>query len=266
MGSPDKRDSEVNLWVKYTIFFFNFFFWLAGGALLGIGIWARHEKGIEAFGNLFTDPAALFIFLGCVMFILGFFGCVGALRENVFLLRVFMWSLIVLFVFQVGGSISAFVFRDKVKEEVEDKVEEMMMKYRDDADLANLIDFIQEKFECCGQMGAEDWGQFNKYFNCSSGKSIVELPESCGVPFSCCKTSDERVNTQCGYGLLETPHRIAPSQVIWTRGCVDALIDWAKKNLIAIGVSVLVIAIIEILGIALSGSLITQIGKQAGYI
>lgn len=266
----DSGQSEVSLWVKYLIFFFNLFFWLAGGALIGIGIWARNEKGIEAFGNLFTDPAVLFILVGVIMLVLGFFGCLGALRENVCLLRIFMWSLIVLFVLQVIGAILAFVFKDKLKEKAKDKVEEMMEKYRDDADLANLIDFIQEQFDCCGGDKPTDWGKLNRYFNCTDGKLIAGLPESCGVPFSCCKTSEERVNTQCGYGLYvldppPSPPR-APSKVIWLGGCVDALIDWAENNMIAIGVSILVVALVQILGITCSGSLITQIGKQAGYI
>ena len=43
-----------------------------------------------------------------------------------------------------------------------------------------------EYFECCDQ---NDW-DLNEYFNCSSPS-----PEACGVPFSCCMTKDERINS-----------------------------------------------------------------------
>lgn len=58
--------------------------------LLGIGVWAWVQK--EMFKNIgklttfFVDPGLIFIIVGAVIFIIGFAGCVGALRENTCLL------------------------------------------------------------------------------------------------------------------------------------------------------------------------------------
>jgi Tetraspanin family. len=39
------------------------------------------------FGGWDLDPAVLFIVVGVIMFLLGFCGCIGALRENICLLK-----------------------------------------------------------------------------------------------------------------------------------------------------------------------------------
>lgn len=73
--------------------------------------------------------------------------------------------------------------------------------YRDDPDLQNFIDFVQQEFNCCGLSsgGFLDWSK-NEYFNCSS-PSV----ERCGVPYSCCINSTDissgLINIMCGYGV-----------------------------------------------------------------
>jgi len=57
---------------------------------MGIGLWAWSEKDMfENIGKLtefFLDPGLIFIIAGSIIFIIGFTGCVGALRENTCLL------------------------------------------------------------------------------------------------------------------------------------------------------------------------------------
>lgn len=271
MGKTE--ESEVSLWVKYTIFFFNLVFWLVGGALLGIGLWARFDKGWESVESLSTDPAIVLIVIGCVTFLVGFCGCLGALRENICLLKIFLWSLVIIFVLEVVGAILAFVFRDEVEGFVEDQVKKSITRYRDDADLQNFLDFIQQEFECCGGQGPMDWvnAEFaNKYFNCTPRP---RPPEACGVPYSCCKSADDRINSQCGYGLYEynektdTVSPVQSLQFIWTRGCFEAVKSWGEMHLLIVGIIVLVVALVQIFGIGCSGSLISQIKAQAstGY-
>ena len=57
--------------------------------MISIGLYARFEKTAyqEFFSDILTDPAFALIIVGCVMFILGFSGCIGALRENICLLK-----------------------------------------------------------------------------------------------------------------------------------------------------------------------------------
>ena len=74
----------------------NYFFQfqkLVGFTVFGIGIYAWIEK--ETFTRLSNlsigvlfDPAFLLIVVGIFVFVIGFCGCVGALRENTTLLLV----------------------------------------------------------------------------------------------------------------------------------------------------------------------------------
>ncbi|XP_039615763.1 tetraspanin-5a isoform X2 [Polypterus senegalus] len=92
MSGKHYKGPEVSCCIKYFIFGFNIIFWLLGIAFLGIGLWAWNEKGVLSNISSITDlggfdPVWLFLVVGGVMFILGFAGCIGALRENTFLLK-----------------------------------------------------------------------------------------------------------------------------------------------------------------------------------
>ena len=63
---------------------------LLGAGLLAVGLWAWSEKdmfnNLAELSNIHYDPAFILMIMGAVIFIIGFFGCVGALRENKLLL------------------------------------------------------------------------------------------------------------------------------------------------------------------------------------
>uniref|UniRef100_A0A2I3G9R2 Tetraspanin n=1 Tax=Nomascus leucogenys TaxID=61853 RepID=A0A2I3G9R2_NOMLE len=128
------------------------------------------------------DPVWLFLVVGGVMFILGFAGCIGALRENTFLLKFFSVFLGIIFFLELTAGVLAFVFKDWIKDQLYFFINNNIRAYRDDIDLQNLIDFTQEYWQCCGAFGADDWN-LNIYFNCTDSNASRER---CGVPFSCC--------------------------------------------------------------------------------
>lgn len=63
---------------------------IVGLGVLAIGVFAWVEKqmfqNIGELSNFFIDPGLIFMIVGAVIFIIGFAGCVGALRENTCLL------------------------------------------------------------------------------------------------------------------------------------------------------------------------------------
>lgn len=65
---------------------------LLGGLICAAGLWAWSEK--DMFNNIGQvtqiplDPALFLIIGGAVVFVIGFTGCVGALRENTVLLLI----------------------------------------------------------------------------------------------------------------------------------------------------------------------------------
>uniref|UniRef100_A0A669DQB3 Tetraspanin n=1 Tax=Oreochromis niloticus TaxID=8128 RepID=A0A669DQB3_ORENI len=252
MSGNHYKGHEVSCCIKYFIFGFNILFWLLGMALVGIGLWAWSEKGVLSNISSITDlggldPVWLFMVVGAVMFILGFAGCIGALRENTFLLKFFSVFLGIIFFLELTTGVLAFVFKDWIKDQLNLFINNNIRAYRDDIDLQNLIDFTQEYWECCGAFGADDWN-LNIYFNCTDGNPSRE---KCGVPFSCC-TKDPA----CGQ---LTPPAHEQKDHINVKGCVPQFEKWLQDNLTLVAGIFIGVALLQIFGICLAQNLVSDI-------
>lgn len=296
MSGKHYKGPEVSCCIKYFIFGFNVIFWFLGITFLGIGLWAWNEKGVLSNISSITDlggfdPVWLFLVVGGVMFILGFAGCIGALRENTFLLKFFSVFLGIIFFLELTAGVLAFVFKDWIKDQLYFFINNNIRAYRDDIDLQNLIDFTQEYWQCCGAFGADDWN-LNIYFNCTDSNASRER---CGVPFSCCTKdpAEDVINTQCGYDARQKPVSgtcpcvLAPSVsggafahargcicdtllsslvkevdqqiVIYTKGCVPQFEKWLQDNLTIVAGIFIGIALLQIFGICLAQNLVSDI-------
>ncbi|XP_036608939.1 tetraspanin-17 isoform X2 [Trichosurus vulpecula] len=143
------QEPEVGCCGKYFLFGFNIVFWLLGAVLLVIGLWAWGEKGVLSNISSLThlsglDPVWFFVVVGGIMSVLGFAGCIGALRENTFLLKFFSVFLGLIFFLELATGILAFVFKDWIRDQLNIFINNNVKAYRDDIDLQNLIDFAQE--------------------------------------------------------------------------------------------------------------------------
>ncbi|KAM6474507.1 tetraspanin-17 isoform X3 [Python bivittatus] len=229
---------QVSCCAKYLLFASNVLFWLLGAAFLAIGLWAWAEKGVLSNLSSITDlggfdPVWLFLVVGGVMFVLGFAGCIGALRENTFLLK-FDW----------------------IKDQLNFFINNNVKAYRDDIDLQNLIDFAQEYWSCCGAHGPNDWN-LNIYFNCTDSNPSRER---CGVPFSCCvkDPAEDVLNTQCGYDV-RLKLELEQQTFIHTKGCAGQFEKWLQDNLIVVAGTFVGVALLQIFGICLAQNLVSDI-------
>ncbi|KAA8594778.1 hypothetical protein FQN60_011913 [Etheostoma spectabile] len=297
MSGKHFKAHEVSCCIKYFIFGFNIIFWFLGVAFLGIGLWAWSEKGVLSNISSITDlggfdPVWLFLVVGGVMFILGFAGCIGALRENSFLLKFFSVFLGIIFFLELTAGVLAFVFKDWIKDQLNFFINNNIRAYRDDIDLQNLIDFTQEYWECCGAFGADDWN-LNIYFNCTDSNPSRE---KCGVPFSCCTkdpalesklswqplstimtglqkemepsvfspvglyqhSKEDVINTQCGYDIRAKTDS-EQRNFIYIKGCVPQFEKWLQENLTVVAGIFIGIALLQIFGICLAQNLVSDI-------
>ncbi|XP_022826015.1 tetraspanin-5 isoform X2 [Spodoptera litura] len=229
-----RRDtSEVSCCLKYVIFGVNVLFWFLGLIVLAVGVWAWTEKdtfnNLSRLTNIALDPAFILICVGAITFIIGFTGCVGALRENTCLLACYAVFLALLLLAEMTTGILFFVFKDWIKQQATTGFQSFITHYREDPDQQNLIDWIQEDWlQCCGVEGPRDWDR-NAYFNCSSG--AVGSREACGVPFSCCRNKPQDIirNKQCGYDVRKPTYQLS-ERVIHERGCLAAGEDWLQRH------------------------------------
>ncbi|CAD6215731.1 GSCOCG00000542001-RA-CDS [Cotesia congregata] len=265
---------------------------------MAVGVWAWKEKetfsNLSRLTNVALDPAFILILvgkfvdviiekrkinthprncqltidclvenfvnrIGTVTSVIGFTGCVGALRENTCLLATYAIFLGTLLLLEMTIGVLGFIFKDWIKSQATGGFQAFIIHYRDDPDQQNLIDWIQEDWlQCCGIEGPKDWDR-NNYFNCSS--SEIGSSEACGVPFSCCKRepnvrSEITKNKQCGYNvrkpgnvsfflLFSLFNKVIFDYFIWLemqpgersifeRGCLRAGEEWLELNLVPV--------------------------------
>jgi len=153
--------------------------------------------------------------------------------------------------------IFAFFSKDVIEDDLTNRLDYMIMYYRDDPDLQTFIDWVQRDFHCCGVNGPDDWDK-NIYFN-SSAKSLAS-PDAGGVPFSCCK--DEFFsNYACGQSTRPN-HGHSFDNKIHIEGCLPKLQNWMNSNFIYVGTIVFFVAVIQFLGICFAQDLRSDIFAQ----
>ncbi|KAG7275946.1 hypothetical protein CRUP_037237 [Coryphaenoides rupestris] len=206
------------------------------------------------------DPAVILIAVGVVMFFITFCGCIGALRDNIRLLKAFSFSLTLVFLTQLAIAVLGFFYSDQTRDALGKFVKKAIVHYRDDLDLQNLMDYTQKEFKCCGWSDYSDWS-WNLYFNCSQGNPSRER---CGVPYSCCTPvpGEAVINTMCGFGVQARTGDPAAAQQIYPVGCADRAVLWIESHLLLVGALALGLALPQIAGIVLSQILITQIQDE----
>ncbi|KAM4618883.1 CD9 molecule a isoform 2-T2 [Polymixia lowei] len=147
--------------VKYLIFIFNFFFWLAGTAVLAIGLWLRFDPKTK---GLFEGPDSPYVFYtgvyiliaaGALMMVVGFLGCCGAIQESPCMLGLFFFFLLIIFAIEVAAGIWGFSNQSKVVDDITTFYMETYNKYKTTGDerFKETLRVIQTGLNCCGPTG-----------------------------------------------------------------------------------------------------------------
>ncbi|KAK2841985.1 hypothetical protein Q5P01_012185 [Channa striata] len=253
--------SFINPWIRYFLFFFSFLFWVFSLLIIAIGVYAKIQKATDTVRDTFLiDPAIILIVVGVVMFFITFCGCIGALRENIRLLKTFSFSLTLVFLTQLAIAILGFFYSDQTRDALGKFVKKAIVHYRDDLDLQNLMDYIQKEFKCCGWNNYTDWS-WNLYFNCTH-----ENPSSSAVLYHtpAALLFLERyavINTMCGFGV-QTQNYLEADKSIYPVGCAVRAVMWIESHLLLVGALALGLALPQIAGIVLSQILISQIQDE----
>lgn len=157
---PLYRYTFVDYFLKYFLFLCNLTFTILGLVVLGLGMWGLISKesfAQEQIGSIGTDPMLILVFLGFVLTLLCLSGCVGALRENCSLLKLFSAAVLMLITAQVLAAILAYSLQDQVGGYLRSGMLSAMVRYQDDLDLRFIVDEIQSNLQCCGAENYLDW-------------------------------------------------------------------------------------------------------------
>uniref|UniRef100_A0A2K5LME9 Tetraspanin n=1 Tax=Cercocebus atys TaxID=9531 RepID=A0A2K5LME9_CERAT len=212
----------VNGCIKYSMFTFNFLFWLCGILILALSIWVRvgsDSQGILNSTNVGPSShvaADILIAVGAIIMIMGFLGCCGAIKESRCMLLLFFIGLLLILLLQVAASILGAQILSTTEESAKQFQQAMV------------------EFKCCGLInGAADWGN-----------NFQQEPKLC----KCLDTQRPCTNYN--------------EKQVYEEPCISTIRDLlAKSFIIVIGIA-FGLAVIEILGLVFSMVLYCQIGSK----
>lgn len=210
--------------IKYLMFIFNFLFWISGLALIIIGSYIKSKYGdYLSYGeesSKFASVSVFIIVVGVIVFVIGFLGCCGAIKENYCMITTFAVLLGIIFILEIVAGALGFAYKKKVEAEVGKSLEHAVEKYFDgnQPGAKELLDWAQQKFGCCGRNNATDY--------------------------------TAKVNGTCPNGGVASCYSGSKcTGTLYTKGCEASFADFVQHNLAVIGAVALGIAFIQLLGI-----------------
>ncbi|CAH8483937.1 unnamed protein product [Schistosoma mattheei] len=143
--------------LKSSLFIMNTICLLCSVALIGTGVYIQ-VKFSQYGDNLHSVWQALpiiIIIIGAIVLIVSFLGCCGAIKENVYMLYLYSFLLIVLLISELAVPIVAFVYRQEIDERLEKSMTSAINNPTKEVTL--FMDLIQSSFQCCGVKGPKDY-------------------------------------------------------------------------------------------------------------
>nr|XP_004650158.1 tetraspanin-8 [Jaculus jaculus] len=236
----------VNSCIKYSMFIFNFLFWICGTVILGIAIWLRvskHGKEIITSGPSGSDPLLavnLLIAVGAIIMVLGFLGCCGAVKESRCMLLLFFIGLLLILLLQLAAGILGATVKPGINRVLNETLYENANLLSETSNTAKefqeaMISF-QKEFECCGLInGPSDWGN-----------NFQQASESC----------------ECTPNTSKSSCISYQGKNVYKQTCVSFIQELVQKNIIIVIGIAFGLAIIEVLGLVFSMVLYCQIGSK----
>ncbi|KAH8348471.1 hypothetical protein KR084_007850 [Drosophila pseudotakahashii] len=175
--------------IRYLAFAFNFLC-----AVLGIATIVVNVIAIEKISENERLILILYIALGSIVFLLSFFGCFGAVKENICITWAYATSMLVMLLISIG---LLFVFRMHFDEASLTKLQQTFAKLSNSHD---AMDEYQTKLKCCGIYKLKDYAD-------------ADLP----VPKSCFDTNGDPHKDGC-LSKMESQHEDVlkgPKMVGW---------------------------------------------------
>uniref|UniRef100_A0A8B9HH63 Tetraspanin n=1 Tax=Astyanax mexicanus TaxID=7994 RepID=A0A8B9HH63_ASTMX len=223
--------------IKYLMFVFNFLIFLGGSFLLGVGVWMLVDptdfREIVAANPLLFTGVYIILAMGGMLFLLGFLGCCGALRENKCLLLFFFMFILVIFLAELATAILAFIFREHLtKEYFTKELRKHYQGYNTSDVLTTTWNAIMKTFDCCGVNSPEDFEE--SLFHVLNPSQVV--------PEACC-----RKNSHLGDVSFSNKDECLSGNMLYrnNKGCYSSVVDYFEMYIYIAGALAIVVLTIE---------------------
>ncbi|CAL8311144.1 unnamed protein product [Arctogadus glacialis] len=242
--------------LKFMMFIFNGLIFVAGAALLGVGIWVKvdsssimgllnsMEGAPEELGQL-LNVGYLLIAIGVVLVVIGFLGCCGAIKESRCMLMLFFIIILVIFLAEVAGAVVMLVFKPVAKQligKVGDAAKKSIVKeYGSNTDVTQLWNSTMDALECCG------------FYNYTDFTNSTYFTDNKVYPSQCCQPR-----------LPLCTEAEASNNGTSVTGCFPKIVQLIEDNSVAIIGVALGIAALELLAMIVAMTLYCKIGSKNG--
>ncbi|XP_058280313.1 LOW QUALITY PROTEIN: leukocyte antigen CD37-like [Hirundo rustica] len=203
---------------KCFVFLLNLFFFFLGILLLAFSFWVLFDR--QSFAAVLGSPLVR-------PEVLGFLGCLGALKEVKVMLGLYFGLLLLLFAAQITVAVIIYTQRAALATKVATYTEELIRGYPTQGppgDPHESWDAVQQQLGCCGWKGPQDWDHHDD----ATRDEVMDRAIAC----SCLVASNSTQKTpwMLPHGRCPTaaPHNIFP------RGCKERVQTWLAGNLVTI--------------------------------
>ncbi|CAF0762537.1 unnamed protein product [Adineta steineri] len=172
---------------KLLFHIFLVLYFIAGLSLLITGSVAhRHAtKYSEITGYSLISGAGFIIALGVIIIVLSAVGFIGAYKNRLSLLQIFIGTLIIILLLQLIASIVAFTLHNKAEDQLRTKLIQTLPDYKTNSEVKTEWDRLQQTMSCCGVDNVTDWEKYARH----------EYPTSCCINNVCSTTDPARNGT-----------------------------------------------------------------------
>ncbi|KAJ8364990.1 hypothetical protein SKAU_G00138210, partial [Synaphobranchus kaupii] len=217
--------------IKYFLFLFNLLFFSLGTLLLSLGLWIVFDEisfFMPAPSSLSLSVLSYFLAIGgTVTMAVGFFGCLGTLKEVKCMLGMYFFLLTILLAIQTVGGVLFFTQKAAFEDKLGEHVLEIITSFRSNNSRLNhfekTLEYIQKEVNCCGWNGPKDWREDM-------------------VPCSCYQPANKTVFDQINQGMNNNGSQMAcPCQSlsfpqnytcnIYKQGCKEGIKEWFEQNM-----------------------------------
>ncbi|XP_041033380.1 leukocyte antigen CD37-like isoform X2 [Carcharodon carcharias] len=227
---------------KYFLFVFNLIFFFLGGVMLAFGLWILFDKNsfilvLETASVPLRLWSYLLSSLGTFTMVMGFLGCIGALKEVKCMLGIITVGVLI------------YTQRKMIEKHLSLAVKDLIEKYNEtDGKLQNeeeSWDFIQFQFFCCGWNSSLEWMK-NPQMKHTDSQGEFPFPCSCYRSIS---QNNSTLNITKETGFCSAPTNPLTEKL---KSCKANVFEWIRENILSIMIVSIGVSLLEIFAMTLS--------------